>query len=406
MDPDGFTRSESGRILDSKTNPPGILSERTLGHIRHSDPTKWMMMHETGQSTSNYVHHELHPMDETMALRKQCISIGVKQEAGSIRNNRPYIETFETAPRARFTTETAEKHRQDDNVLAPKPTNSSIGAGDLRNNLAKLQTELKHVRYDVPLDQAGASRGDPAAFLPILHYVLLDYSALVARRFAERSYELYGKTDSRFVETVFGLMLNEFNYRSALSRDQFLSPGFAERKLILVADVVRLCRELHGRLKRAASAARAAGASGLSAGGAQALSSSGGSSRGSHVIAARHSAPSLRLHLHALRHDAPPGPMSARPSASANLFGSGRRSSASVGQPRQGLTLRRSGSASSAGSRRDRPESVASGSASPGGSAQANGAADSGPNGLAPGRSGTIELARGRHRGKWACRAR
>ncbi|KAI8927449.1 hypothetical protein BC831DRAFT_452401 [Entophlyctis helioformis] len=184
MDPDGFTRSESGRILDSKTNPPGLLPQRTLDHIRNSDPMRWMMMHDdAGKSTANYVHHELHPMEETMRLRTQRISIGQKEDAGSVRNNHPFLEIAERNPVSRFTTETQERfgapkdtfsmskvtacngmkrsgftgsnkfeytlaykdqsyhlgkmhptvqaytRRQENNVLAPKPTSSTIGVG-------------------------------------------------------------------------------------------------------------------------------------------------------------------------------------------------------------------------------------------------------------------------------------
>eukprot|EP00842_Homolaphlyctis_polyrhiza_P005809 jgi/Hompol1/6229/HPOL_001340-RA len=116
LDHDGFTTSEKGNILASKTNPPGILPHRSLEHIKNSDPTRWIMMHDNGQSTSTYIHHELHPMEETMKLRREPIRIGPKQDAGSIRNNRSFWETKEPDPRGRFTTETSER------FVAPKQT--------------------------------------------------------------------------------------------------------------------------------------------------------------------------------------------------------------------------------------------------------------------------------------------
>ena len=92
------------------------------------------------------------------------------------------------------------------------------------------------------------SKGDPSTFLPLLHHVLLDFSPFLSRYFSSKNYELYGKKDTRFLESVYKLLRDEFNYKPALSRDQFFSMGYAERKLILLGDVMRLCRTLHTRL--------------------------------------------------------------------------------------------------------------------------------------------------------------
>ncbi|KAH6569426.1 hypothetical protein BASA50_000666 [Batrachochytrium salamandrivorans] len=125
-----------------------------------------------------------------------------------------------------------------------------MATGDLRNNIIKVQTELKQLKYNSSLDIFGASRGDPDVFLPIVHHALLDYSGVLARYFADSSYDLYGKKDSRFMEAVYSLLRDEFNYKPAISREQFFSMGFAERKLIFVCDIGRMCRELVSSLRR------------------------------------------------------------------------------------------------------------------------------------------------------------
>lgn len=45
--------------------------------------------------------------------------------------------------------------------------------------------------------------GDPVAFLPLLHYALLAYSRPLNLLLASRGYELYGKSDLRFIEGAY-----------------------------------------------------------------------------------------------------------------------------------------------------------------------------------------------------------
>lgn len=142
--------------------------------------------------------------------------------------------------------------------------------GDLKNNLLKTQSELRHIRYSGPFDiyrfvslNTVASRpsahrnahsvceGDPAAFLPIIHFILLDYSQWLAQHFAAKNYELYGKKDRRFMEAVYRLLRDEFGYKPQLTRDQFFSMGFAERKLIFISDLIRLSKTLQLNLSKA-----------------------------------------------------------------------------------------------------------------------------------------------------------
>ncbi|KAJ3287894.1 Centrosomal protein of 44 kDa, partial [Blyttiomyces sp. JEL0837] len=52
------------------------------------------------------------------------------------------------------------------------------------------------------------------------------------------------------MESVYKLLRDEFNYRPSISRDQFFSAGFAERKLIFVCDLIRLCRQMKDDLVR------------------------------------------------------------------------------------------------------------------------------------------------------------
>ena len=121
--------------------------------------------------------------------------------------------------------------------------------GDLKNNLRKLVSELKQIHYSQSeLDIKGVAQGIPKAVLPIVHHVFLDYSISLAQYFASKEYELYGKTDLRFMETVYKVLRDEFGYKPQLTREQFLTIGFAERKIIVLCEMVKLLREKHDEL--------------------------------------------------------------------------------------------------------------------------------------------------------------
>lgn len=128
--------------------------------------------------------------------------------------------------------------------------------GDFAGNLERLKDELKRARFDGELGLDLLAAGDPVGVLPLLHFALLRFSKNVARWLVERGYDLYGKTDLRFIETVYRLVRHEFGYRHALTCKQFLSVGFAERKLLFVVDLLQLCRAKHLELGRELSATR------------------------------------------------------------------------------------------------------------------------------------------------------
>ncbi|GAX81755.1 hypothetical protein CEUSTIGMA_g9183.t1 [Chlamydomonas eustigma] len=87
--------------------------------------------------------------------------------------------------------------------------------------------------------------GDPASLLPLFHFVLLRFSRHVATCITSAGYELQGKTDQRFVENCFKLLRDCFNIRAVLTVSQFLEQGFAERKILLLCDVISACKKIH-----------------------------------------------------------------------------------------------------------------------------------------------------------------
>lgn len=121
--------------------------------------------------------------------------------------------------------------------------------GDLKNNLRKLHSELKLVNYSGELDIEGLAIGKPTAFLPILHFVLTEFSLDLAQYFSSKGYELLGKNDFKFVQVIYRILRDEFSAKAPLTKDQFFTLGFTERKLQFVTSVLQLCRTKNEALK-------------------------------------------------------------------------------------------------------------------------------------------------------------
>jgi centrosomal protein CEP44 len=99
-----------------------------------------------------------------------------------------------------------------------KRPNSSHGTGDLQNNVEKLRQELLHCKYSGPIDLRTLKKGSPGDLLPLVHFALLGYSKWVHDALIAAGYELFAKTDIRFLETVYKLLRSEFDYQPQVSR--------------------------------------------------------------------------------------------------------------------------------------------------------------------------------------------
>lgn len=86
--------------------------------------------------------------------------------------------------------------------------------------------------------------------LPIVHYSLLSFSKLVAEFIYNQNFDMYTKNDYSFVELTYKLLRQKFAYRPILTIGQFLSPGFAERKILFCLDLIRIVKDKHLELLR------------------------------------------------------------------------------------------------------------------------------------------------------------
>jgi hypothetical protein len=101
-------------------------------------------------------------------------------------------------------------------TMAKRPP-SSHGTGDLQNNLEKLRQELLHCKYTGPIDLRNLKKGAPGDLLPLVHFALLGYSKVLHESLIANGYELFAKTDIRFMETVYKLLRSEFDYQPQVS---------------------------------------------------------------------------------------------------------------------------------------------------------------------------------------------
>lgn len=120
---------------------------------------------------------------------------------------------------------------------------------DVRNAAERLRKLLRAAQYP-QLPALNLEAADVHDLLRVLHFVLLDSSRAVAQLLVDKGYDLYGKTDARFVESAFRLLRNEFRCFPTLTPAQFLSHQFVARRLNLVADAAAAVAQKRQELQR------------------------------------------------------------------------------------------------------------------------------------------------------------
>ncbi|XP_036898051.1 centrosomal protein of 44 kDa isoform X2 [Sturnira hondurensis] len=91
-------------------------------------------------------------------------------------------------------------------------------------------------------------KGETAACLPIISYSLTSYSSHVAELLMKSNAELTAKNDLRFIDTVYKLLRDQFNYKPILTKKQFLQCGFAEWKIQIICDILNCVIKKHKEL--------------------------------------------------------------------------------------------------------------------------------------------------------------
>ncbi|KAF7647849.1 hypothetical protein LDENG_00165630 [Lucifuga dentata] len=125
-----------------------------------------------------------------------------------------------------------------------------LSTGDVQGCLRKLETLLRVIKYPGHVDYNSLSKGDPSAFLPIVSFALTSFSPVFAEQLVMAGLELAGKTDLRFIDTLYKVLRDMFHYKPILSKQQFLQWGFSQRKISVVCDIINLVLQRHKELKK------------------------------------------------------------------------------------------------------------------------------------------------------------
>ncbi|XP_061439858.1 centrosomal protein of 44 kDa isoform X2 [Rhineura floridana] len=131
-----------------------------------------------------------------------------------------------------------------------------MATGDLKGNLRKIEQGLRLLNYPRDVDYAGLAKGDPSVFLPIISYCFTSFSTYIAELLAESDVELTAKSDLRFIDAIYKVLRDQFQYKPVLSKQQFLQYGFAERKIQIVCDIISSIYKRHKELSNVKSQTR------------------------------------------------------------------------------------------------------------------------------------------------------
>ncbi|NXI63492.1 CEP44 protein, partial [Anseranas semipalmata] len=123
-----------------------------------------------------------------------------------------------------------------------------MATGDLKGSLRKIEQGLRLLNYPRDVDYTTLVKGDPAAFLPIISYSFTSFSTYIAELLVKCDVELTAKSDLRFIEAIYKLLRDQFQYKPILTKEQFLQFGFAERKMQIVCDIINCVVKKHKEL--------------------------------------------------------------------------------------------------------------------------------------------------------------
>ncbi|NXW20161.1 CEP44 protein, partial [Circaetus pectoralis] len=123
-----------------------------------------------------------------------------------------------------------------------------MATGDLKGSLRKIEQGLRLLNYPRDVDYTVLVKGDPAAFLPIISYSFTSFSTCIAELLVKCNVELTAKSDLRFIEAIYKLLRDQFQYKPILTKQQFLQFGFAERKMQIVCDIINCVVKKHKEL--------------------------------------------------------------------------------------------------------------------------------------------------------------
>lgn len=112
--------------------------------------------------------------------------------------------------------------------------------------MKKLEKQISLIRYPDSVNYDGLTKGDVHAHLPLLYHAFFHFSPQVIENTAKLNYDIAGKKDTAFVNVLYKIMREQDpNCELTLKAAQFMSKGFAERKIIFTTNVLKFVRTSH-----------------------------------------------------------------------------------------------------------------------------------------------------------------
>lgn len=81
-------------------------------------------------------------------------------------------------------------------------------------------------------------------FLQIIHHAVISFSEEFYTSLIDKGYELFSKSDKKFMESVFKFLFTEFDCKPTITISNFFTNTFLEQKLILtntIIDIILKC---------------------------------------------------------------------------------------------------------------------------------------------------------------------
>ncbi|XP_052457017.1 centrosomal protein of 44 kDa isoform X4 [Carassius gibelio] len=127
-----------------------------------------------------------------------------------------------------------------------------MSTGDLilKGGLRKLEASLRSLKYPREVDYQSLAVGDPSACLPVVSFAFTSFSPSLTEHLVDYGVELTGMNDLRFIENVYKVLREVFSYKPLLTKQQFLQFGFAERKVLILCDIIGLVLNKHKELTK------------------------------------------------------------------------------------------------------------------------------------------------------------
>ena len=110
------------------------------------------------------------------------------------------------------------------------------------SQIRALKTELRNMKYSGRWNQELLQNGDPSIYLPITHFLILEYNQNLVSKIAEKGYAMQTATDQEFVTNSMKILKEECNFSTKLSVINFFKPKFALQKTEFLLNAAKAVR--------------------------------------------------------------------------------------------------------------------------------------------------------------------